>query len=345
MSDKNYYEILGVDKNASEQDIKKAYRKLAAQWHPDRFANETDEKKKEAEEKFKEINEANAVLSDPEKRANYDQFGTAEGFGDPGFDPFEGFNPFGGFGRPRQRVEKGEDIQVTVNITLEEAYRGGTKEIKYHKRHTCAHCNGTGSEDGKDHKCPHCHGTGRMRTQSQRGNMIMMQETTCPYCHGTGRGEVAQPCTKCHGTGYEETEVRKTIEIPRGVPDGGYYVLEGEGNAPKSNGINGDLYIIFKVMPHSRFAYQSSTNLSMSMNLNLYEAWCGCKKTIECIDGTKINVTIPELSEDGKVLRVAGKGMPNQPGGYGDLYVVVHYDMPKKLTSKQKDLLKQFYTE
>jgi len=353
MSDKNYYEILGIDKNASEQDIKAAYRKLASKWHPDRFANEPDDKKKEAEEKFKEINEANAVLSDPKKKQMYDQFGTTEapngGF-DPfdGFDPFENFNPFGHdpFGRQqRKRVEKGRDAKVVVKITLEEAYKGCEKEIKYVIQRPCSHCNGTGSEDGKTHECPHCHGTGRLTSQSIRNGIQWMQQTTCPFCHGTGQAEASKPCTKCHGTGVEEKTVTKKVTIPSGVETNNYLTIEGEGHEPKSkDGINGDLYVVIEVIPSVKFE-RKGIDLLTKLDLTLYEAWCGCKKTIDCIDGSKIEITIPELSEDKKMLRVQHKGMPDLRGysTYGDMYVQVNYKIPTKLTDKQKKLLKEIY--
>jgi molecular chaperone DnaJ len=348
---KDYYSILGLNKNASDSDIKKAYRKLAAKYHPDKFATKTEEEKKEAEEKFKKINEANAVLSDPEKKKNYDQFGDPNGpTMNGGFDPFSDMDPFGmggfGFGnrfRQKPQVDRGEDIQIVVKITLEEVLKGVNKTITYNKKTACTHCKGTGNVSGKLDTCTHCNGTGRIREIKQEGYMTMVNETVCHHCHGTGRISNGPKCSACNGKGYENQKVEKTISIPKGVETGMATKQHGEGSESLRGGINGDLIIIFEVIEHSVFK-RNGGDLIMDLELNLDEAWCGCKKEITCLDGSKINVTIPELTEHGKILRVPNKGLTTlQNYNNGSLYLQILYKTPKKLNKKQKELIQEFY--
>lgn len=348
---KNYYSILGLDNNATENDIKKAYRKMAAKYHPDKFATKSESEKKEAEEKFKEINEAHSVLSDPEKKRSYDQFG------DPnaefsGFDPFGGMDPFGmggfGFMGNKQRVDKGEDIQVVVEVTLEEVLTGVSKTISYKQKIVCNHCKGTGNASGKLDTCPHCNGTGQIREMKRDGYMTMINQTTCHYCHGTGSISNGPKCKHCNGNGFEYKNIERTINVPNGVETGMATKQPGEGSESLRGGINGDLIIIFKVKDHETFM-RNGNDLVMDLNLTLEEAWCGCKKEITCLDGSKINVTIPELTQYGKILRVQNKGLKplHSQNGYGQnngsLYLQIKYKMPKTISKKQKDLLKEFY--
>lgn len=346
---KDYYEILGVKKGASDDEIKKAYRKLVAKWHPDKWVNGTEAEKKNAEERIKEVNEANSVLSDPEKRKNYDMFGNAEGnsggFGD-GFNPFEGFEGFDPFERftRKKRVEKGEDIEAQVTITLSESYTGvKEKTIRVRKTVPCKHCNGTGSEDGTLHTCPHCNGTGQYTKSEQRGNMFFQQITTCPYCHGTGK-EITNKCKHCNGTGISTEEEAISIEIPAGVFDGATMGIPGKGGSPRSkDGINGNLYVVFNVLNEPYFK-RDGLNLLYDLNLTLLEAWDGCEKEITIIDGTKVKIKVPKGSKDGDTVKVYGKGFKDvKYGGKGDFVVTVKYKVPDKITKEQRKLLEQFY--
>lgn len=349
---KDYYEILGVKKGASDDEIKKAYRKLVAKWHPDRWVNGTEEEKKIAEEKIKEINEANAVLSDPEKRKNYDIFGSEDGsqpsgFGG-GFNPFEdGFNPFG-FGRRGKPIERGSDIVAEVTISMYESYKGiEGKEINIYEDIPCPHCNGTGSADGKKHDCPHCNGTGQYVRSERHGNMFTQQITTCPYCHGTGK-EVTTPCPHCHGTGSEKKAKNIRINVPAGIFDGAQIKIDGMGNAPRaSDGINGNLYVKFNVTSEKNFKREGN-DIIYELPLTLLEAWEGCNKDIPFIDGSKVKITVPKGSRDGDIKRISGKGFRNLSQRFweesnGDLVVIFRYKVPDKITKDQRKLLEKFY--
>lgn len=341
MAEKDYYSILGVDRNASEEDIKSAYKKLAMKYHPDRWSSASETEKKEAEEKFKEINEANSVLSDPDKRRNYDNFGTDEGFA--GFDPFD---MMGGFGR---RVERGEDIVADVTITLKEAFNGVTKDVAVNKRKPCSHCNGTGSEDGKDTTCPYCHGTGQQVSVQRSGNWMSQSMQTCPYCHGTGR-IVKNPCKYCNGSGYEFDTDTISINIPRGVSEGVQIRMQGMGYPPRrSNGINGDLIIVVHVIESDGYK-RVENDVVYTLKLTLEEAWLGCKKTVQNLNGKEISVKIPELTKCGSRFVSRGEGFEGVSqtlfGSHpykGNFVIIVDYDVPKKLTKKQKELLSEFY--
>lgn len=334
---KDYYEILGVDRNATEEDIKKAYRKLAAKWHPDRWVNSSDEEKKTAEEKIKEINEAYSVLSDSEKKQNYDMFGSTEP--QQGFDPFEGFNPF-----RRRRVERGEDIIAYVNITLAESYTGVKhKDIRVAKKVKCSHCNGTGSEDGKEHKCPHCNGTGRIVQSSRGTNSFFQTISDCPYCRGTGKGYTT-PCKECNGTGVvEEYEIRY-YDIPAGVFDGADFVLSGEGSKPKSSdGVPGDLHLIFSIYTDQNFEREEN-DLVYTLYLTLIEAWCGCEKTVYRIDGKQEKLKIKEGTKEGDNIVKYGDGFKDpRTGRKGNFVIKIKYKVPDKITKEQKKLLEEFY--
>ncbi len=353
---KDYYEILGLKKGASDDEIKKAYKNLVKKWHPDRWVNGTDEEKKTAETKIKEINEANDVLSDPEKRKNYDMFGNPDGGGEwggfgQGFNPFsDDFDPFEGhFGRRGRHIEKGQDVAVDVDITMSESYVGvKNKEIRVHKTVKCTHCNGTGSEDGKTHPCPHCHGTGQFTKSERRGNMFMQQTTVCPYCHGTGK-EVTNECKHCHGTGLSPVEENVRIEVPAGIFEGAQMRIDGMGCEPHSpNGLNGDLYVTFHVKNEPYFT-RDGDNLVYNLDLTLLEAWDGCEKAVTIVDGTKVKVKVPKGSRDGDTITVRGKGFtvlqkrfPYQPDR-GDLIVNIKYKVPSKITKEQRKLIEQFY--
>lgn len=335
MEQKDYYEILGVNRDASQDEIQKAFRKKSMEYHPDRHINDSEEDKKIAEEKFKEINEANSVLSDPKKRSNYDNFGTEDDF----VDPFEGFDPFAGF---RKKSNKGEDIVAEVIIDEKEAFVGVKKNVEIKREKQCTHCNGTGSADGKDTACPHCHGTGRIKNVQKNGFMTMVQESYCPHCHGTGK-IITNPCTHCGGTGIEYDIETIPFDIPAGIFDGATIVGEGLGNASKSGGINGDLYIKVRILSCGDFK-RHNNDVITTIKLNLEEAWCGCEKTVYNVDGSSIKIKIPELSPCRKEIVSYGKGYADpRTGQKGNFIAIVDYEIPKKLSKEQKELLKKFY--
>lgn len=325
------------------------------QWHPDRWANGTDEEKKKAEDKFKEIAEAYEVLSDPQKRAQYDNPNSGfefQGGIDPmdifmhmhnmhsGFDDdfFTGFPGFGG-----RRVRKGEDINVNVTITLEEAYRGGKKEIQVNRAEKCDHCHGTGFEDGKDHKCPHCNGQGVIQHMEQMGpGSFSMTTNPCPYCRGTGKDGRAEVCHTCGGSGLKANYKKEVINIPPGIAQGMSMVVPGRGNAIEG-GENGDLRVMFNVLNDGYFRRPDPVNLIHYEEVPFTEALLGFKKKFKCIDGSEVTVIAPELTPHGKSFIFKGKGMPDVNGrGIGDYAVVINYKLPNKLTKKQKDILEHF---
>lgn len=356
MAQKDYYAILGVDKNASEEDIKKAYKKLCMQYHPDKWVNATKEEQKQAEDKFKDINEANSVLSDKQKRQNYDLFGSADGIGGNqgfnsqgwGFGDDDDIDPFDFFRSRHQRPVQGNDITVEVTITFREAFKGGRVKATALRQRPCSHCNGTGSADGLSHTCSHCGGTGRIRKAQQFGNTSFVTETTCPYCHGTGK-EVTKECPHCHGEGVELYEEEIFVDVPVGVFDGARVTYPGKGEpAPAQGGIPGNLNVIFNVEPEKNF-WQEGKDLIFNLELTLVEAWGGCRKSIEHLDGTKINVEVPPLTNSGARFVVKGKGFKDSGRGpfqsvNGNFVIEVNYKIPDKpLTKEQKDILAKFY--
>ena len=369
MADKkvDYYEVLGITDeekkltgDAFADVVKKHYKKLAIKYHPDKWSNGTEQEKKEAEEKFKQINEANMVLSDPQKRERYDM-GDTSGFDFPDFRAYGGygFNPFGDDFDPfsagfnffnrgqRKQTERGSDLKVSVGFTLQEALNGGKKTVRYQKQVPCSHCSGTGFSDGKDHKCPHCNGTGRIVQTSHRGNTTFQNITGCPYCGGTGRdmSNTSPKCSYCGGTGMESISETIDIEIPQGVFDGASIRLVGRGCEPKSrDGVKGDLVVVFYAIDDDTFDVDGN-NLTMRLELDLDEALCGCEKEIKTLDGHTIKIKIPELTEYGKVFRVPGRGIRNVQYGdvVGDLFVEIIYKKIDKITEKQKKLIREFY--
>jgi molecular chaperone DnaJ len=355
---KDYYEILGIteeEKKLSpsefEKVLKKKYRANALKFHPDRWANGTDEEKKDAEQKFKEIAEANEVLSDPQKRQMYDNGGFE--FNTDGFDPFEMFrNMAGGFGRDfsdffgggRQRVNRGSSVQAHVSMTLEEAYFGGDKKVTVTRQKSCVHCNGTGSADGKASTCPHCNGSGVLAKHIQLGpNAYQTIQTTCPHCNGSGKN-ITMPCSHCKGSGLETVTTTETFDFPRGLSDGMVINVPGMGNEPNGGGQNGDLHIIVHIYPHSYYTRPDEINLIHYDEVPFNECLLGFKKEYMAIDGTKVVVDAPELTPHGKAFIFKGKGMPhpNNPNIVGDYAVVINHKLPNKLTDEQKKKLKDF---
>ena len=351
MAKRDYYEVLGVDKNASEDDIKKAFKKAAMKYHPDRFANASDAEKKEAEEKFKEVNEAYQVLSDSKRKQQYDQFGHAAfepggagfsdfdpnsfdfgdifsnifGGGSSGFGGFEGFSGFGGSSR-RSYVEPGNDLRYNLEITLEEAAKGVEKTIKYKRDGKCEFCNGTGAEDGKTKTCPTCNGQGTIRTQQRTILGVMQSQTICPDCHGTGTAKEI---------------VEKKINVPAGIDDGQKLKYTGLGEASQNGGPNGDLYIVIRIKPHDIFIREGE-NLYCEVPISYATAVLGGEVEVPTLNGKK-TVKVPEGTESGKLLKISGEGIKSLRGyGKGDIIVKFTIETPKKLTDKQKELLQKF---
>lgn len=332
-------------------------------YHPDRWVNATDAEKKDAEEKFKEIAEAYEVLSDSQKRYQYDNGftdftfshetdpmemfrrmqetmgGFGDFFGDGGLGSF-----FGGRGQRRQQ-KRGSNCQTIVTVSLEEAYNGCDKEVTYTKLVRCDECNGTGSADGTSSVCPHCNGSGSITqtTQFSPGS-FSMRTIPCEHCHGTGK-LVKDPCKKCHGDGLIPTTVTETITIPPGVSDGLVLVAQGFGNESQdSDGINGDLNISVTVLKHNYFERPDDVNLIHYEKVPFNEALLGINKEFKCIDGSTVNVNSGELVPDGKAFVFKGKGMPHMrmQGMVGDYAVVIQYQLPKQLTDKQREMLRNF---
>ena len=358
---KDYYEILGItdeEKNLSasefEKILKKKYRANALKFHPDRWANGTEEEKKEAEQKFKEIAEANEVLSDPKKRQMYDNGGFE--FDSSGFDPFEMFrnmsgggfdsmfgNMFGNMNGGR-RVSKGTNIQTNISLTMEEAYKGGEKTIAVTRQKPCVHCNGTGSEDGKESSCPHCNGSGRISKMQQMGpGAFQMFNKTCPHCNGTGK-KIDNKCKKCGGSGLETETVLETVNIPRGLSNGMVVTIIGAGNASPDGGPNGDLLISVNMKSDGYFVRPDEINIIHYDEVPFNECLLGFKKEYKAIDGTKVIVNAPELTPHGKAFMFKGKGMPHpqNPNIVGDYAIVINHKLPSKLTKEQRKKLENF---
>lgn len=359
---RDYYEVLGVDKNASAEEIKKAYRKKAIQYHPDKNPGD-----KEAEEKFKEAAEAYEVLSDPQKRQRYDQFGFAGMQGQGGFsgggmsmedifshfgDIFEGAgfdlgdigNMFMGGGRSRgPRVRRGSDMRVKVRLTLEDIAKGCEKKIKVRKLVQCKDCNGSGSADGSTGTCPTCKGSGRVVRQ-QRGIFGMMQvQTECDTCHGEGR-IIKNKCPKCNGEGVIRDEEIITINIPAGVMGGMQLTVQGKGNAAPRGGVPGDLLVLIEEEEHRDFIRQES-DLIYNLLLDMPTAVLGGQVQIPTLSGD-VKITITPGTQPGKILRMRGKGLPriDQYGrnyGTGDLLINVGVYIPEKLSKDERKLIEQ----
>jgi molecular chaperone DnaJ len=341
MTQRDYYEILGVPRNASIDDIKAAFRKLARQFHPD------VSKEANAEERFKEINEAYGVLSDPEKRARYDQYGRA-GLGEMGgmpdfatmdfsdiFEQFFGIN-MGGGGRSR-RPRRGRDLQTQVTLTFDEAVFGVEKEIEITRNEVCATCRGSGAEPGSGpQKCPTCGGRGEVRQVRQTIFGSMMQAATCPACNG--RGEIiANPCHTCRGSGLERKTVRKVVPIPAGVDTGTQIRLAGEGEPGTYGGPQGNLYIVIGVKAH-QFFKRRENDILLNLDINIAQAVLGAEVEVPTVDG-KEKLKIPAGTQAGKVFTLKARGVPYvRKSGRGDQLVIINVDIPTRLTKEQREL-------
>ena len=354
-SETDYYERLEVSKDASGEEIKKAYRRLAMKYHPDRNPGD-----KEAEAKFKEINEAYDVLKDDQKRAAYDRYGHqafANG-GMGGGNPFNGFDfNFGGGGfsdifsdifsdfmgggrngSQHSQAQDGADLRYNLEISLEEAFSGVEKEIKIPGTIACEECHGHGTADGKEAPvCPTCHGSGKIRTQ--HGFMIM--ETTCPKCHGEGR-VVKEACKKCHGEGVIHNEKTLKIKIPAGIEDNMRMRIAGEGQSGIRGGQNGDLYVFISVKEHKLFVREGA-NLYVRVPISMTCAALGGRIEIPGINGDKIEVEVPAGTQTDQQKRISGAGMPIiRSARRGDIFVRFRVETPTHLTTRQKELLEEF---
>ena len=354
MAKRDYYEVLEVPKTATADEIKKAYRKKAIQYHPDKNPGD-----KEAEEKFKEAAEAYDVLSNPDKKARYDQFGMAgmDGtYGQGGMDMNDIFSQFGsifgdlfgggfrtgfsGFGGgPTRRVLRGSNLRIKVKLTLEEIDRGCEKKIKVSKYVPCKTCGGTGAKDNKLETCPHCHGSGVI-TEVKRTILGQMQtQSACPHCGGEGR-IVKDKCHDCHGDGIVKSDEIITINIPAGVQDGMQLAMSGQGNAAPRGGIAGDLIVLIEEIPSETFERQDA-NLYYNAFITFSEAALGASVEIPTLNG-KVKIKIDPGTPSGRVVRLRGKGLPIMNGyGRGDLLVSLNVWIPKNLTKEEKEMLEK----
>ncbi|RPJ28876.1 MAG: molecular chaperone DnaJ [Chloroflexi bacterium] len=345
MSNRDYYEILGVDRNASSDEIKAAFRKLARQYHPD--VNKEDG----AEEKFKELNEAYGVLSDQDKRARYDRFGK-EGLGNMGgfrdytvdfSDIFEEL--FGGFGfstgrRSRNSPRRGRDLQMQVTLTFEEAVFGVEKEIEFQRDETCSRCNGAGAEPGTSPtRCSTCNGQGEVRQVRQTFLGQMVQTTTCPTCNGRGE-TISSPCKTCNGGGLEHKTVKKKVQIPAGVDSGTQIRLAGEGGPGVFGGPNGSLFLVLDVRSH-KFFKRRENDIILNLDINIAQAVLGAEIEVPTLDGDE-KLKIPSGTQPGKVFHIRNKGVPHlRRSGRGDQLVIVNVAVPTKLTKEQRELFEK----
>jgi len=350
---RDYYEVLGVPKTASAEEIKKAYRQLAKKLHPD--VNPGD---KEAEAKFKEVNEAYEVLSDDQKRARYDQFGHEDpgmgggyGSGFGGFDAggFGGFGDifsefFGGgaTGGTRQRGPvQGSDLRYDLTLTFEEAAKGCTKDMNVVRDEKCSACNGSGAKPGTSPvTCPNCHGSGQVVMTQQTMLGAMRVSRVCPNCHGEGK-IIRDACPKCSGRGKVRSTKRITLKVPAGIDNGQIITMRGQGESGERGGPAGDLQVFITVRPHKYFK-RRDYDLYCEVPISFTQATLGCEVDVPTLD-TPVKYSVPEGTQPGTVFRIKGAGIQNLHGaGKGDLYVTMEVEVPRKLTEKQKDLLRQF---
>ncbi len=360
---RDYYEVLGVSKGASDDEIKKAYKKMAIKYHPDRNPGD-----KVAEEKFKEAAEAYDVLRDPDKRARYDQFGHAGmagagGFGGgQGFDMndifsmfgdifgghmggggFGGFEGFGGFGRGGRGPQKhqGSNLRLKVKLTLEEVAKGTSKKFKVRKDVTCPHCKGTGSEDGRTETCGTCHGNGYVNRTVNTMLGRMQQQSACPTCGGNGT-VIKNKCTHCSGTGVVNGEEVVEVQIPAGVQDGMVLTVQGKGNAGRNNGYAGDIQVFIEVESHAELTRRDN-DLIYNLLLDLPTAILGGSAEIPTIDG-RVKIKIESGTQPGKTVRLRGKGLPALQGygyGYGDLIINISIYIPETLTKEEHEAIEK----
>ena len=348
MTQRDYYEILGVDRGASADDLKSAFRALARKYHPD------INKDHNAEEKFKEINEAYAILSDPEKRSAYDRYGHAglNGMGGmPDFstidlsDLFSEFFGFGGMGGGRSRKarnapRRGQDLGQKLTLSFEEAIFGVEKTLEFERDETCTICRGSGAEPGTTPgRCTTCEGKGEVRQVRQTFLGSMVQVATCPACNGSGE-LITNPCKQCRGNGLERKRVKKTVSVPAGVDSGTQIRLAGEGQPGANGGPNGNYYVEMDVKPHAFFTRRQN-DILLNLNINIAQAVLGAEIDVPTVDG-KSKLRIPAGTQPGKVFTIRGKGVPFlKSSGRGDELVFINVDIPQKLEEKQRMLFEE----
>ncbi|MGL4589299.1 MAG: molecular chaperone DnaJ [Mycoplasmatales bacterium] len=352
MDKRDYYEVLGVSKGADAKEIKRSFKKLAKQYHPD------INKEANADEKFKEVQEAYGVLSDDQKRAQYDQFGHAAfeqggyggghgGFG--GFDMGDIFSDIfgGGFGGGRRRQDpnapqKGNDLEQQILVTFSESVFGTKKSIKYTVKESCHTCSGSGAKNASDVKnCSTCGGRGRVQRQQQTILGSMVTETVCPTCHGQGK-QITNPCNECHGQGRKAYTKELSISIPAGVEDGAYMRINGKGEGGVNGGPSGDLYLQVRVQIDKHFK-RDGNNIRVEIPISYTQAVLGATIDVPTIHGD-VSLKIPSGTQTGSVLRLRGKGVHPERGANGDQLVKVNITVPTKISSEEKELLKKYAT-
>lgn len=351
MNNTEYYDRLGVSKDASQDEIKRAYRKMSKKYHPD------INKEPGAEEKYKEVQEAYETLSDDQKRTAYDQYGPDSanaGFGGQGgFGGFDGGAGFGGFedifssffgggaSRNPNAPRQGDDLQYRVNLSFEEAVFGAEKEVHYNREATCKTCSGSGAKPGTSPvTCGRCHGQGVINVDTQTPLGVMRRQVTCDVCHGTGQ-EIKDPCQTCHGTGHEKQSHKVSVKIPAGVETGQQIRLAGQGEAGFNGGPYGDLFVIINVNPSDKFTRDGST-IYYTLNISFVQAALGDTVEVPTVHGN-VEMTIPAGTQTGKTFRLKGKGAPRLRGGsQGDQHVTVKIVTPTKLNDAQKEALLAF---
>lgn len=361
MADKrDYYEVLGLQKGASADEIKAAYRKAALKWHPDRWVSGTDSEKKTAEDNFKEASEAYSVLSDADKKAKYDQFGFAgvdggagqdwsQGFGNindilrdlfggAGFGGFGGFSGFGGFGGQQDgaRTARGRDIRTRVRLTLEEIVRGCEKEVTIERNRPCPNCDGKGARNSSDIKtCPTCNGRGQVQSVVNTLFGRSISYNVCPQCSGSGK-VVTNPCGRCKGTGLERIRETVKVKVPAGVENGMQLTVRGEGHSASRGGVNGDLLVIVEEQQHPQLKREGE-NLFYTRVISVADAILGCELEIPTLEGA-YRMKIDPGTQSGTVEKLRSKGMPSVNGyGRGDLYVKILVWIPRKLSRMEKE--------
>lgn len=352
MAKRDLYEVLGLQKGADEKEIKSAFRKLAIKYHPDKNPGD-----KEAEDRFKEINEAYQVLSDPQKKAQYDQFGTTDFNGQGaggGFDPsdfgdfgdiFESFfgGGFSGGSRRRTGPKRGADLEVAMDLTFEEAVFGAEKEISVNRVEDCDVCHGSGAKKGSTPKtCGTCHGSGTVRVQRQTLFGSMVQETVCSTCQGTGE-VISDPCDHCKGKGQVRNRKKITVKIPAGVDTGNVMPLRGQGDKGAKGGPAGDLHVVIRVRPHKVFI-RKGNDIYVDAHINIADASLGKEIRVPTVDGD-VSYEVPAGTQSGTLFRLKSKGVPlvnSRNNQRGDQYVNVIVDVPKKLNDDQREALYRF---
>jgi molecular chaperone DnaJ len=360
MVKKDYYDVLGLDHSATKEDIKKAYRKLALKYHPDK------NKEKGAEEKFKEISEAYAVLYDDEKRKMYDQYGHAgidqqyttedifrtTDFGDifrgMGFDFSDIFEQFfggrGGFRQQQRQVQRGNDIRYDIEISFEDAYRGLKTELEVPRTELCDTCKGSGARSGTSpRRCPTCGGTGQLQTSRRTAFGMFTQITDCTKCHGQGT-IIEAPCPSCRGRGVVQKTRKIELHIPRGIDDGAHLRLAGQGEHPKGASQSGDLYVVVHMKQHPVFE-RRGPDLYKKLDVSFPKATLGATLSVPTFDGPE-KLKIPEGTQSESLFKLKSKGMPKVHGsGFGDLYIIIQVKIPKRLTKRARLLLEELQRE